>query len=86
MQRAAEAPSRDTAHDLLPRIGEALWGARWQTDMAAAIGVSNRTIRRWVAGDRIPSGVWVDLMRLMQERATVLDGLCDEAMMVGGGQ
>jgi hypothetical protein len=79
------ADARDKPHDLLPRVGEAMWGARWQSDMAEALTISDRTVRRWVAGERIPSGVWLDLMRLMQERSFVLDGLTDEAKEVGGG-
>lgn len=79
------ADARDKPHDLLPQVGQALWGSRWQTDLAEAIGVSDRTVRRWVAGERIPAGVWLDLIRLMQERSATLDMLSDEARSVGGG-
>ena len=34
--------------DLLKRIGEALYGDRWQRQMARALGISDRTVRRWV--------------------------------------
>lgn len=65
---------------LLHAIGEALWGSRWQSDMAEALGVQSRTVRRWVAGEtEIPPGVWVDLLRLMQERAARLDELSEQA-------
>ena len=67
---------------LLREIGEALYGSRWQTDMAAALEVSDRTVRRWAAGDTIPTGVWTDLMRLMQQRATALDDLVERARRV----
>ncbi len=67
---------------LLREIGEALWGPRWQSEMARALDVSDRTVRRWAAGDTIPAGVWLDLMRLMQERATSLDDLCERAKRV----
>jgi hypothetical protein len=33
--------------DLLERIGKALYGDRWQTQLAKALGVSDRTVRRW---------------------------------------
>ena len=33
---------------LLSRIGEALYGDRWQTQLARALGISSRTVRRWV--------------------------------------
>ncbi len=38
----------DKEIDLLKRIGEALYGDRWQRQMARALGVSDRTVRRWV--------------------------------------
>lgn len=78
--------ARDKAHDLLTQCGEALWGARWQSDLAEAISVSDRTVRRWVAGERIPPGVFVDLMRIMQERAQLLDDLTQKVKQVAGGQ
>jgi hypothetical protein len=34
--------------DLLERVGKALYGNRWQTQMAKALGISDRTVRRWV--------------------------------------
>lgn len=61
---------------LLVECGEALYGPRWQTDLAADLGVSDRTMRRWVAGtSEVPAGLYVDLLRLTQERAAVLDEL-----------
>lgn len=38
----------------LARVGEALYGARWQTEMATALAVSDRSVRRWAAGDIEP--------------------------------
>ncbi len=68
---------------LLAQCGEALFGTRWQTDMAEALGVSDRQLRRWVAGNNIPAGVWTDLMRLMQERTLVLDDLTETVRAQG---
>src|SRR5438046_1066288 len=34
--------------DLLERVGKTLYGDRWQTQMAKALGISDRTVRRWV--------------------------------------
>jgi hypothetical protein len=54
---------------LLRNIGEKLYGPRWQTDLSTAIGVSDRSMRRWVAGDdHVPYGVWNDLRLLVQTR------------------
>ena len=36
---------------LLEEAGRALFGARWKHDMAAALGVNAKTIRRWSTGD-----------------------------------
>ncbi|MFO1189261.1 MAG: hypothetical protein U1E97_06660 [Alphaproteobacteria bacterium] len=36
----------------LTRLGTALFGPRWQSSLARAIGVSDRTVRHWVAGSR----------------------------------
>lgn len=63
---------------LLVEAGEALYGARWQSDIARDLGVSDRTVRRWVAGtSEVPSGLYLDLLRLTQERAGVLEALSD---------
>jgi predicted transcriptional regulator len=47
-------------------VGRALYGDRWQSDIARDLGVSDRTIRRWVSGEDIPRlGVWRDLLALV---------------------
>lgn len=61
---------------LLVECGEALYGPHWQSALARDLGVSDRTVRRWVAGtSEVPAGLYVDLLRLTQERAAVLDAL-----------
>lgn len=61
---------------LLAECGEALYGPRWQCELARDLGVADRTVRRWVAGATpVPTGVYVDLLRLVTERAEVLDAL-----------
>lgn len=63
---------------LLTECGEALYGPRWQSEIARDLGVSDRTVRRWVAGSHdVPAGLYVDLLRLTQERAEALDALAD---------
>lgn len=69
---------------LISDIGRSLWGDRWQTDMARAIGVSDRTVRRWVDGSAEPAvGVYIDLLRLVIERASDLDDLIDRIKREG---
>lgn len=61
---------------LLVECGEALYGPRWQSELARELQVSDRTVRRWVAGtSEVPAGLYVDLLRLTQKRAAVLDAL-----------
>lgn len=71
---------------LLHETGEALWGPLWQREMSRSVGVNERTVRRWAAGvSPVPSGVWVDLMRLSQERAAALDALQGRLAEAGAG-
>jgi transcriptional regulator GlxA family with amidase domain len=61
---------------LLAEAGEALYGPRWQSELARDLDVSIRTMQRWAAGTTdVPAGLYVDLLRLTQERAAVLDAL-----------
>jgi hypothetical protein len=69
---------------LLVECGEALYGAQWQSALARDLGVADRTVRRWVAGtSEVPAGLYVDLLRLTQERAAALDALADRLKAAG---
>ena len=69
---------------LLHDCGEALHGHLWQCALARDLGVSDRTVRRWVAGSAdLPAGVYIDLLRLTQERAATLDGLAGRLREAG---
>jgi hypothetical protein len=55
--------------ELFRLVGNHLWGSRWQTDMAIALGVNDRTVRRWVSGAETPRpGVWTELIEIIRER------------------
>ena len=55
--------------DQLTAIGTALYGQQWQSALARDLGVADRTMRRWVAGESpIPTGIIADLHRLLRER------------------
>jgi len=44
--------------------------------MARALQVSDRTVRRWVAGtDDVPDGVYLDLWRLCEDKADEIEEL-----------
>lgn len=74
------------SNKLLRDAGEALYGPRWQTDLARALGVSDRTVRRWASGvEDAPRGVYVDLLRLTQERAQALDNMAEPLKRAGAG-
>jgi hypothetical protein len=69
---------------LLKRCGEALYGPRWQSEIARDLDVSDRTVRRWVAGsDDVPDGVYLDLQRLLTERAAEIDELLETLPRAG---
>ena len=68
---------------LLREAGEALYGPRWQTDLARDLNVSDRTMRRWAAGtDDLPAGAARDLLLLCQQRAA---GLIEVAARLSSG-
>lgn len=54
---------------LLKRAGEALFGNQWQTPLAEALGVSDRTMRRWVSEQSpVPEGVLSDIEKAARQR------------------
>lgn len=57
---------------LLISAGQLLFGERWQTELARALGLSDgRRIRQWLSGDRpIPVGIWDDLRKLLKDRSS----------------
>lgn len=59
--------------DLLREAGEALYGLRWQSDLARDLKVSDRTVRRWDAGSHeIPASEWPKIRALLKERGLML--------------
>jgi hypothetical protein len=52
----------------LRRVGEFLFGKCWQTDLARALDVGDRSVRAWLSGGRrIPPGIWVDIFVLLRK-------------------
>lgn len=60
---------------LLILTGRALYGERWQTNIARDLGLSDgRRVRQWLSGDRpVPPGVWKVLAGLLEDRKRKLD-------------
>jgi hypothetical protein len=51
---------------LLRRIGEAFHGPEWQGRLSRDLEVSDRTLRRWVAGEMpVPPGVTAELYSMI---------------------
>ncbi len=71
--------ARNLGPEALEKIGQALYGDRWQSDIARDLGLSDaRRVRQWMAGERpIPPGVWADLGALAVERKTKLEAIID---------
>ena len=65
---------------MLQCIGEALWGDRWQTDMANAIGLGDSArIRQFVSGARRPApGITADLLAIVHQRGKTIGTIADE--------
>lgn len=54
---------------LLKQVGEALYGPRWQSELARELNVADRTVRRWVFGAHpIPGDAWPKLARFCDLR------------------
>ena len=55
--------------------GEALFGGRWKTEIARALGVDTRRVRQWTTSREsrswrpIPEGVWADVDALLADRS-----------------
>lgn len=60
--------------DILRRVGEALFGERWQTPLSRDLGVTDRTIRNWTAErhDR-PDDLHARLLRILLARSKDLN-------------
>ena len=66
------------SNKLIADIGRALYGERWQSDLARALDVSDRTARRWAAGTDEPRrGVYTDLHRMVIERIADLEDILE---------
>ena len=60
----------------LQKIGEALFGPRWQSELARELGVNDRTVRRWASGETpCPETVTPKLHALISERIALLKTL-----------
>lgn len=62
--------------ELLRIVGEALHGERWQSPIAADLGVSDRAIRYWIsAANQCPEDLGVRLLAIIVRRSEALADL-----------
>lgn len=62
--------------NLLREAGEALYGSRWQSELARDLGVADRTVRKWAAGDSpVPESAYAKLATIAKRRAHLIAGL-----------
>jgi hypothetical protein len=63
--------------EFVRRAGAALYGERWLTPLAMALGnVDPRTVRRWAGGQRpVPPGVRARVVAMVRERIAELEEL-----------
>lgn len=62
----------------LTRAGHRLYGWGWQTHLARAVGVTDRTMRRWVAGDApIPPPAALAISLLVESYNRGLEALAE---------
>jgi hypothetical protein len=64
---------------LLRRIGEAFHGPEWQNRLARQLDISDRTVRRWAAGEMaVPPGVAAELYEMIREQQGELQDVARE--------
>ena len=63
---------------LLKDAGEALYGPRWQSDLARYLNITTNTMRRWLVGTNDLSPFIAEQLSLIcQERAALLDDVAE---------
>jgi hypothetical protein len=61
---------------IIRQVGASLYGERWQSPLAAALKVSERSVQRWASGSSpVPVGVLRDLLALVITRSAALADL-----------
>jgi hypothetical protein len=60
----------------LADTGHALYGERWQSGLAADLGIADRSLRRWLNGEApIPDNIWHEVRTLLIKRMDEIGGL-----------
>lgn len=76
--------------DLLRRVGEALYGERWQSPIATDLGVSDRAVRYWLSSaNQCPDDLGARLLAVVARKIAALgdvEVLVVEHMRRSGGR
>ena len=68
--------------ELLLAAGEALYGASWRAPLARDLGVSDRTIQRWIRGENpIPVDAQSLLLTICEQHACIMNLVMNEIML-----
>ena len=68
-----------TDEQAIREAGEALFGPRWQSDVARLLGVLNVRVRDWQAGRRpVPADVWTPLAKALKDNAKKSERLAEK--------
>lgn len=63
-----------TPAELIRAVGNALYGPRWQCELARALRMGDRTVRQWLSGGYKPRReTWPKLIVLLNDRKIELD-------------
>jgi predicted transcriptional regulator len=71
--------------DILQQVGEALYDARWQSEIARRLGVTDRSVRRWVAGETEPDDLTPKLRKMVDCRIAKLVKVHEKLAAKGSG-
>jgi hypothetical protein len=58
---------------LLHTAGPLLYGPRWQSEIGRALGVSDRSVRLWIANASAPDDIQPKIKRLIKQRIRDLE-------------
>jgi len=65
-----------SAAELIAAAGIAMFGGQWKAGLARSLGVTDRSVNRWLGGTIEPRpGVFVDLLKVLQARHREIDAL-----------
>jgi hypothetical protein len=55
----------------LAACGEALYGPRWQTELALLLRIDSRRVRAWLQGERtVPDGIRRELVAALRDKSS----------------